>query len=463
MNEEDIVIMKEKKSPVGKIVLILFLFLILVVGGGVYLVYKNTTAENFLIRSLKMVNFGSKALLKGKENFSLDVGKDYVVQKSLINVSTTGDDLKAFNGLALDLRNSFSIKEEYMDFNAYLKQNDASLGVNFYLEGKNVYAESKDIGLPLTVMAMEDNTFEQLIKDLDKDASVNTDDLQYAIDKITQYIEESLTDSNTSTSNKGVIFTFKYLIDNSKGQDPFAKAFDEKVKGDERLFKILTDNDLLVLQDDKYYSVFSLINRLEVTVTYNALKREYLEINIKEKDTEESEEIIYNLKKVSNGNYKFVVKDYSVDIKSVSEGTSLDVFNKDNKVLTLTIYDTADDVFKLSGSTTFNSLTEEKTKDEVKFSVNMKSSENILTYKGDINYIAKSGSVNVKFDNSLEIRNDSVLKGDLKDAKKIEELTEAEYSQMQKNLEEKLGTFDLYKTVNEYYKSMLEAQNQSTM
>ena len=463
MNEEDIVIMKEKKSPVGKIVLILFLFLILVVGGGVYLVYKNTTAENFLIRNLKVINFGSKALLKGKDTFSLDFGKDYVVQKSLINVSTTGDSLKAFNGLALDLRNSFSIKEEYMDYNVYLKQNDASLGANFYIEGKNIYGESKDIGLPLTVMPNEENIFEQLNKSLDTNVSVNTENIQYAIDKISQYVEESLTESNTSTSNKGVIFTFKYIIDNSKGQDPFAKAFDEKVKADEKLFKILTDNSLLVLKDDNYYSYFSLINRLEVTVTYNALKREYLEIDIKEKSTDESEEVNYNLKKVSNGNYRFVYKDLIIDIKSVSEGTSLDFLNKDNKVITLTIYDTADDVFKLSGNASFDSFFEKNTKDEVKFNVNIKSSENILTYKGDINYIAKSGSVNVKFDNSLEIRNDSVLKGDLKDAKKIEELTEAEYSQMQKNLEEKLGTFDLYKTFNEYYKSMLEAQNQSTM
>ena len=461
MMEEDIVVPeKKKRSPFGRILLVLFLFLILVIGGGVYLIYKNTTAENILKNNLTITNIATKAFLNGKQNFAFDTEKDHMINKMVINIKGEGDSFKALDGLGLDIRNSFSIKEEYFDVNAYVKQNDASLGVNAYVTGDKVYFESKDINLPLTFTKLDENIFTTLKEELNGETKLQATDISYAVEKITQYINEGLTSSNTSTSNKGVVYTFKYMINNKNNDDPFIKNLIESITADKDLMKILeTDEETLK-------NIFSNLVSLDVTVTYNVLKREYSAVDgvIVTRDGDSTKETKFTFEQLSNGDYKFTSGDLVIDFKSVSEGTSIEVSLKGDKKVTMRIFETSDNVFKIDGTILMEyDVNGKKDKTPINYNLIINFNENKVEYEGEVSVKIDKDSLSIKFESSVEVRNDSIIKGDFKDARDMEKMSQDELAKVYSAAMDKIGKFELYKMFQAYANQLATNMNgQST-
>lgn len=440
----DIDLKSEKKNPIGRILIILVLFLVLVVGGGVFLVYKNTTAENFLYLRLRTLNVWTRVLLQDKENLSFDYNKNHLIQKSLINISATGEKVEGFDGLALDIRNTLSFRENYFDMNAYLKQDDAQLGVNLYMQEDNIYLECSDLDMPLLSMKLDQNYFDE-IDDIFNNNTLGTEDIIYLVDTLSKYIQESLTENNTTTSRKGLEFTFKYIIDNKNNDDPFIKKFIEKVGSDEELLRILSTNKSELEKE------LSNLENLELTIVYNIATRKYIDVNLK--TVEREEDGLYeeetHLMRNSEG-YKLTIKSdsflYTVDIKTVEEGTNFVVYDKEEKELELLLYDTSDDLIKVSGTLFAYATSENDIDRELKFTIKFKTDNNTISYKGNLEYPYDNDNIiNFKYDITEEIRKDSVLKGDFKDAKDLSSLTEKEFLNIETKFIEKIEEFPLYK------------------
>ena len=237
--EESKEINKKNKKGI-KVFLILFLVLLLISAGFFIFMKKTLTADYFMSRTIKKIEHLTKAIQKNDNyntKFSLD--KNYMKLTGNANITTNISDINNFNNLAFDYKYILSVKDDYMDLGLNLKQNDALIPLNLYINADTAYIESNDLNIDLLSYPLNQNIFTELKKDNLYSAEISMENIIYATNKLSTYFEDALNYAEKETINNGGVFKYKYTVNNKNNDSKFIKRFIELIKNDDKLRKIL--------------------------------------------------------------------------------------------------------------------------------------------------------------------------------------------------------------------------------
>ena len=220
---------------------------------------KTLTAEYFIERvSKKVGNYISYVDKNNDYNFEYDLSKDYLRFKGNARINTDMKDYGYLNNLEADCKYILSFKDEYMDLGLNIKQNNASIPLNIYFTSLYAYLDSKDLNINLIGIPLEENPFTDYKKD---NLEISNENVIYAFDKLSNILLESLKEALVETSNQGLIYKYKYTVDNKNNDSPFIKKFIESIKNDNKLREILLleeDFDQQYFESEEYLSYFTL-------------------------------------------------------------------------------------------------------------------------------------------------------------------------------------------------------------
>ena len=451
MKEKNEMIFVEKNKNKKGILIALIVILLLVAGIFIY-IKLNYSASSFLTKSAKnLTSFVDEAYEKINLNEDYINNMDKYDVKENVKLGIDTNILSGAENLELILNENMSIKNNYLNLDLNVNQNDANINAEVTYKDNKMYLESKDVLDKPIYFSEDENTkfdFNNLVSQYQEILKVSN---KKTINKLIKYLEKALNESEMTTKLKGLTAEYSYEI-NETNKDKVVDKFINLIKDDEELSKSLEIND------DTVSGIKSNLSNINVLVEIQLFTSKIKTLNVNVND--------YTIegKLVSKDKYKFTdsENDYEIEIKD--EEVILETYNNDKRLNTVKITNN-DDEFKLSvissdielsmdfKNTNKNNSVLEFTlnSDKIKVSGNLNIENNTLDKKvnlnGKIDASYDTYKVNLTLDSNLEYGENIVKTKTINDAEDYNSLTENDTNEYSTKIMNKLSKFELYNSI----------------
>ena len=438
MEEKNEMIFVENGKSKKRILITLGVILLLVVGIFVY-IKLYYSASSFLTKTAKnLTSFVDDAYEKINLNEDYINNMDKYDIKENVKLGIDTNILSGAENLELILNENMSVKNNYLNLDLNVNQDDANLNAEITYKDNKMYLESKDIlDKPIYFSDAENKNldFNSLVSQYQEILKISN---KKTINKLIKYLEKALNESKMTTKLKGLTAEYSYEV-NETNKDKVVDKFINLIKEDEELSKSLEIND------DTVRDIKSNISNIKV-------------LNINAND------YVIEGKLVSKDKYKFTdgENDYEIEIKD--DEVLLETYNNDKRLNTVKITNN-DDEFKLivtSSDVELNMNLKNTNKnnsvlevilnsDKINLNVNLNIDNNASDKKvnanGKINVTYDTYKVNLTLDSNLEYGENIVNIKEINDAKDYNSLTENDTNGYSTKIMNKLSKFKLYNSI----------------
>lgn len=451
MEEKSEMIFVENGKSKKRILITLGVILLLVVGIFVY-IKLYYSASSFLTKTAKnLTSFVDDAYEKVNLNEDYINNMDKYDIKENIKLGIDTNILSGAENLELILNENMSVKNNYLNLDLNVNQDDANLNAEITYKDNKMYLESKDIldkPIYLSDAENENIDFNSLVSQYQEILKVSN---KKTINKLIKYLEKALNESKMTTKLKGLTEEYSYEV-NETNKDKVVDKFINLIKEDEELSKSLEIND------DTVSDIKSNISNIKVLVEVQLFTNKIKTLKVNAND------YVIEGKLVSKDKYKFTdgENDYEIEIKD--DEVLLETYNNDKRLNTVKITNN-DDEFKLivtSSDVELNMNLKNTNKnnsvlevilnsDKINLNVNLNIDNNASDKKvnanGKINVTYDTYKVNLTLDSNLEYGENIVNIKEINDAKDYNSLTENDTNGYSTKIMNKLSKFKLYNSI----------------
>lgn len=409
------------------------------------------TAEKFLDNTSKEVNGWVDDIFKNIKTLDVDPTKYDAASKGTLKISSTDDNLKDLNDLAIEFNGGVSYKNKLMNFDlTLLEKSNRVLNANAYLSGDALYIESKDIYSKALSYKMPINVFEnntEVMQEL-----LNIDNLKSVIKRVVGYFTDSLKEADLTTKSNGLNVVYRYEI-NENNASKIEEKFNALIAKDEYMNKIKSLDESLNIN-----------GKFEVTPMVIEIKVNTISRSVEEFKITVDDETITAVK-TGKDTYKMSDGENAIEFVFSKEKVAITLIEKDNKYGEL-ILERSKNKVKLAFEV-----------EEAKVNININSDGNDVTY--DVSIDAANNKINANIKNTIDSKNlvidqnilvsaetseinlkvtadmntkyaeNSVAKKEFADSQDINSLNEAEMAEITTNLMNKLSNVAAFKSLLE--------------